>query len=246
VRITILGSGGGAPSDLRETASLLIREDDRALLLDAGTGVRRLVTDSGYLDGVAHLDVVLTHFHLDHVCGLAYLRMLETTAAIWAPGEWLYDTASAVILAPLRRPPIAPTDVSEIYAVHELRAGAQEIGGFAVRASAQPRHWAPTAGLRVGDRLALITDTAYEPASAHLADGVEFLLHEAWSSSGSPRHPECDATSADAARVARDAGVERLTLIHLDPAVPDHAPLLADAKAGFSRVQLGRDELVLA
>jgi len=246
MQITILGSGGGAPSDLRETASLLIREDDRALLLDAGTGARRLVTDSRHLAGVGHLDVVLTHFHLDHVCGLPYLRMLDVTATIWAPGEWLYGTASADVLAPLRRPPIAPEDVSQLYPVHELRAGRQEIGGFEVRASAQPRHWAPTAGLRVGDRLALITDTAYEPASARLADGVEHLLHEAWSSSASPRYPECDATSADAARVATEAGAGDLTLIHLDPALADHAPLLADAESGFARVQLGRDELVLA
>ena len=245
MKITILGSGGGAPSGVRETAALLIREGDRALLLDAGTGARRLVTDPRHLAGVGHLDVVLTHFHLDHVCGLPYLRMLDVTAAIWAPGWWLYGTPSAAILAPLRQPPIAPDDVRELYPVHELRAGAQEIRGFAVRASPQPRHWAPTAGLRVGDELALITDTAYEPASAELAGGVRYLLHEAWSSSAAPAHAECDATAADAARVAREAGAGDLTLIHLDPALAEHGPLLADAAAIFEPVQIGHDELEL-
>jgi ribonuclease BN (tRNA processing enzyme) len=230
---------------VRETASLLIREDDRALLLDIGTGARRLVTDSSYLDGVSHVDVVLTHFHLDHVCGLPYLRRLAVTATIWAPGAWLYGADSATILAPLRQQPIAPTDVSDVYAVKELRAGAQMIGGFEIRASAQPKHWGPTAGLRVRDQLALVTDTGYEPASARLSEGVEFLLHEAWSSSAAPSYSDHDATAADAARVAREAGVARLTLIHLDPIFTDHAFLLDDAAPIFARVQLGQDEMLL-
>ena len=119
------------------------------------------------------------------------------------------------------------------------------IGGFEVRASAQPKHWGPTAGLRVGDRLALVTDTAYEPASARLAEGVEFLLHEAWSSSAAPTYSDMDATAADAARLAQEAGVAGLTLIHLDPAFSDHAFLLEDAAPIFEYVRLGRDEMML-
>jgi ribonuclease BN (tRNA processing enzyme) len=246
VQITILGSGGGAPSETRETACVLLREGGRALLLDAGTGARRLITDPAHLAGVTHLDVVLTHFHLDHVCGLPYLGSLAQTVALWAPGLWLYGEASESILAPLRRPPIAPTDVTGATPVHELAAGHQEIGSFAVRASAQPNHWAPSAGLRVGDALALVTDTPYEPTSARLAEGAGLLLHGAWSSSAAPRYAEHDATAADAARVARDAQVGALTLIHLDPSLPDHTFLLADAASLFERVQLGRDETVLA
>jgi ribonuclease BN (tRNA processing enzyme) len=245
MRVSILGSGGGAPSGVRETACLLLRHEERALLLDIGTGARRLLADPSYLEGVSHLDVVLTHFHLDHVCGLPYLRMLPITATIWAPGAWLYGTASGAILEPLRRPPIAPSDVTAIYAINELRAGDQEIGGFAVRASAQPHHWAPSAGLRIGDELALVTDTPYEPSSTQLAEGVRHLLHEAWSSSRAPIYPEHDATAADAARVAHEAGASDLTLIHLNPTLPDLSALLDDAAPTFDRVALGEDEAVL-
>jgi metal-dependent hydrolase (beta-lactamase superfamily II) len=79
-------------------------------LLDIGTGARRLLTNPRLLDGVRELHVVSTHFHLDHVCGLPYLRMLPVDATIWAPGGWLYGTDSARILAPLCEPPIALTD----------------------------------------------------------------------------------------------------------------------------------------
>jgi ribonuclease BN (tRNA processing enzyme) len=242
---TILGSGGRAPSAARETACSLVREGNRALLLDAGTGLRRLIADPAHLDGVGRLDVVLTHFHFDHVCGLPFLPLLEVEARIWAPGRWLYGTPSASILEPLRRPPVAPDDVTAVYPVEELGAGEQSVGGFVVRASAQPRHWAPSAGLRVDDELALITDTAYEPTSAVLAAGVPHLLHEAWSTSSAPRYPDKDSTAADAGRVAREAGVGQLTLIHIDPQLADPSALLDDAAEVFDRVGLGSDHTVL-
>jgi ribonuclease BN (tRNA processing enzyme) len=78
-----------------------------------------------------------------------------------------------------------------------------------------------------------------------LSEGVEFLLHEAWSSSAAPLYSDQDATAADAARVAREAGVANLTLIHLDPTFSDHAFLLEDAAPIFERVQLGQDEMLL-
>jgi ribonuclease BN (tRNA processing enzyme) len=243
--VTILGSGGGVPSQTRETSCVLVRDGDSALLLDAGTGVRRLVADGTLLGGVTDLQVVLTHFHFDHVCGLPFLSWLCDGATIWAPGRWLYRRESKAILGSLRRPPVAPSDVSGAFPIKELRAGSQEIGPFELRASPQPRHWAPSAGLRVDDELAFVTDTPYEAASAELAAGVDYLLHEAWSSSRLPLHPDREATAADAARVAVEAGARSLTLIHRNPTLEDRSALLADATAIFERAALGEDGLLL-
>lgn len=244
--VSVLGSGGGTPSLVRETSCVLVRDGNRALLLDMGGGARRMLTHPELLEGARELHVVLTHFHFDHICGLPYLPWLPIAAAtIWAPGEWLYDTRSAEILEPLRRPPVAPSDVTETYPVYELACGTHMIGGFEVRTSPQPRHWAPSVGLRIDDHLAFITDTPYEASSTELADGVLHLLHEAWSTSQAPIYSDRDATAADAARVAREADVGDLTLIHLDPRLDDLAPLLADAAANFERVSLGVDEMTL-
>ena len=114
-----------------------------------------------------------------------------------------------------------------------------------MRASGQPRHWAPSAGLRIDNEIALVTDTPYEPSSARLAEGVTHLLHEAWSSSRAPLYPDRDATAADAARVTVEAGARELTLIHLNPNLEDLSVLLDDAAAIFERVALGVDEMVL-
>jgi ribonuclease BN (tRNA processing enzyme) len=225
---------------------VLVRDADRSLLLDIGTGARRLLADPSLLDGTNELHIVLTHFHFDHVCGLPYLPRLHIGATIWAPGSWLYDKESAEILEPLRRPPIAPSDITKRYPINELTPGLQSIGGFGVRVSPQPRHWAPSVGLRIDDHLAFITDTPYEAASSDLASGVVHLLHEAWSSSQAPIHPDRDATSADAARVAAEAGVKDLTLIHLNPAVDDLSVLLDDARVHFEHVALAEDEMHLA
>jgi ribonuclease BN (tRNA processing enzyme) len=246
VRVTLLGSGGWMPSDRRETACALVRRDDRALLLDAGSGARRLISDAGLLAGATRLDVVLTHFHLDHVCGLCYLPALPLPATVWAPGRWLYGRASEELLRPLREPPISAFSAARLGDVRELCDGAQEIGGFTLTARAQLRHWAPTAGLRVGDDLALITDTAYDEGGVELAHRVRHLLHEAWSPSAEPRSADGDATGRDAGRIAAAAGAGRLTLIHLDPTLPDHAAVLADARTAFAGARLGEDGMALA
>jgi ribonuclease BN (tRNA processing enzyme) len=246
MQVVILGSGGWMPSERRETACVLMRRDDHVLLLDAGTGVRRLATSSSLLAGATRLDVVLTHFHLDHVCGLSYLPALPLRAGVWAPGRWLYGSSSEKLLGPLRRPPISAFAEAELGQVHELTAGAQQIGEFRVTARAQLRHWAPTAGLRIDDHLALMTDTAYDPEGVPLAQDVVHLLHEAWSPSAAPRSAEGDATGRDAGRIAVAANVGQLTLIHLDPLLSDHVVVLDDARGVASEAQLGEDGQVLA
>jgi ribonuclease BN (tRNA processing enzyme) len=219
----LLGSGGWIPTATRETTCVLVRAGEHALILDAGTGMRHAAP---YLEGVTRVDIALTHFHLDHVFGLSYLPELPVAPTIWAPGAWLYDRPSEQLLGPLS--PFEKT-------IRELSPH-QRLGGFELSARAQPRHWHPTAGLRVDDRLALITDTAYDPGSASFAAGVDHLLHEAWSTEGD----EGDASAAEAAQVARDAHARRLTLVHIGPEADERA-LLAQAPAA----RAGRDGAAL-
>jgi len=244
MKITILGSGGWVSSDERETACALVEDERGLLLLDAGSGARRLLTDS-FVTKYAHLEVLLTHFHLDHIVGLGRLAAVASEVIVWAPGDWLYGTRSAAILQPLLAPPLVADDLRGRYTFHELRAGPQYVGRFPVVAAAQPNHWSPSVGLRIGDDVALVTDTPYERSSATLARGVRRLLHEAWSTSAAPLYPERDATAADAARVAVEADVDHLTLIHLDPRLRDVDGLLDDARSKFASTDIGIDLMVL-
>jgi ribonuclease BN (tRNA processing enzyme) len=65
MRIRVLGCSGGVGPDLRTTSLLL----DEEILIDAGTGVGDLSLSEMSL---IHR-VFLTHAHLDHVCGLAFM-----------------------------------------------------------------------------------------------------------------------------------------------------------------------------
>jgi ribonuclease BN (tRNA processing enzyme) len=205
------------------------------------------VTDTALVDGLTALDVVLTHFHLDHVCGLLYLPGLfsvcglERPPRVWAPGQWLYEAPSADLLNGVLRPPVSPFPAPVVEAVHELGAGPEQVGPFEVRALAQPRHWDPTAALRINDELVLITDSAHQAEHASFARGVTHLLHEAWSTSADPIFSDHDATARDAARTATDAGSHSLTLIHLNPLIEDLDAVLADARQAFARTELGED-----
>jgi ribonuclease BN (tRNA processing enzyme) len=242
--LTILGGGGWFPGHGRQTACALWRRDDAAIMIDAGTGVVRLVEHPELLDGVTRLDILLTHFHLDHICGTAYLAAIAMPlqARIWGPGELLYGVPTRDLLAPLSHEPIHPLSFDDLAVeVRDLPANELELGDMRVRLRVQRRHSALTLGLRFGDELTWITDTAYDPESADFAAGSTLLAHEAWWTTPHARNPDIHSSAAQAATVARDAGVQELLLIHLPPFDADVAALEAEAGELFPRCALARE-----
>jgi ribonuclease BN (tRNA processing enzyme) len=247
--LTILGGGGWFPANGRHTACALLRDGDSAVMIDAGTGVGRLIERPELLAGVARLDIVLTHFHLDHIVGLAYLPALgvpdQTT--IWGPGSQLYGTPTSELLDRVSREPFHPLPLGQQQIeVRDLSASGLELPATTIKTRRQDRHSAPTLGLRFGDELAWITDTAYDPGSAPFAQGCRVLAHEAWFTSDAPLNPEIHSSGAQAAQVARDAEAERLLLIHLPPFTESVQEPVREAQAGFTQAQPAHDGLALA
>src|SRR5437588_2070346 len=218
--LTILGGGGWFPAYERHTACALLRDGNSAIMIDAGTGVSRFVERDGLLDGVERLDILLTHFHLDHVAGLAYLPALGLCeyTAIWGPGKLLYGTPTHAILARVSNEPFHPVPLEEQdLVVRDIPAGELELPTARVTFRRQDRHTAPSLAFRFDDALTWITDTAYDPDSAQFAEGSKLLAQEAWFLTSAPRNPDIHSSAAQAGQVAADAGVERLMLIHLPP-----------------------------
>jgi ribonuclease BN (tRNA processing enzyme) len=248
--LTILGGGGWFPAHGRHTASALVRQDQHAILIDAGTGVSRLVESPDLLDGITRLDILLTHFHLDHIGGLAYLpavaRCDDTT--LWGPGRWLYGTDTFELLSRVSNEPFHPVPLeAQDIAVRDLPEDEIELAGTRIALRRQDRHSAPTVGMRIEDELAWITDTAYDPESARFAAGVSLLAHEAWFPSSAPRNPEIHSAAAQAAEVAEAASAAGLLLIHLPPFAADLEPIVQDvAGAGPDEIALADDGLRVA
>jgi ribonuclease BN (tRNA processing enzyme) len=241
----LLGSGGWIPTARRATCSAIVRRDDHALVIDAGTGISRLVEAPELLEGVSTTEVLLTHFHLDHVVGLAYLPALSLPRAprVHGPGEWLYGLRTDELLSRLVGHPFFAVDLAGIVSgVEELTEGELSIGPFEVTTRAQRRHSDPTLAMRIDDLLTYCTDTSYDEGNVELASGGRVLVHEAWYSEDHPREVATHSSAREAAEVARDAAVDGLVLIHLRPD-GDEDRLLDEARSIFSNSVVGSDLL---
>lgn len=230
----------------RLTSCLYVREGEQVLLFDAGMGVGRLFAEPALLDGVSRVDVVLTHWHLDHVAGLGFLTLHDAGVkpTVWAPGAAVIGRPAPELLGDVLGPPFfsrsAEAARARFAGVHDLEEGEAEIGGYTLRLRIQRRHSTPTLAIRYGDVFALCTDTGYDEGNVEFARGVGVLLHEAvYAADRCP--DEWHSAAGDAGRIAAAAEVGRLVLIHVDPGLADDDKLARYARAHFAASEVGRD-----
>ena len=262
MRVTLLGTIGWMPSDRRETTCFACRAEDNLFIFDAGTGLRRLrePAHAALLDGAREVHLFLTHYHLDHVCGLAYLPgvLPGRRLVIHAPAAALNGVDPERAVAGLLRRPYNPRDWEELtdLSLEPVVAGANEIAGHTVRVRAQ-RHSDVSVAYRVDDAFVLATDTMIDPQTAEFARGVGLLLHEAWYNAVDPRTAEmppelhagyaAHSEAGAVAGLAADAGVGRLVPMHLNPLYDEiyYAALEAAARAVFPRTDVLADGAVV-
>ena len=240
MRLQLLGSGGYVPTDRRETACAILRGENEAMLIDAGTGARRLLGERELLQGLDRLHVVLTHFHLDHTVGLFYLAAVDVPLEIWGAGEALEGVSTAELVRRLLGSPFAPPSFADEFSVRELGVGEETIGGFSVQTRIQRRHANATLGLRIDDSLVWCTDTAYDPENVAFARHARLLCHEAFHAAERTDDPGHTA-AGEAAELAAAAGVKQLILIHIHPGLRDDDALLAFAQERFPASQVAGD-----
>jgi ribonuclease BN (tRNA processing enzyme) len=259
MRLTLLGTQGWIPTGRRETTCLAVDEGERLLLFDAGTGLRRLLEPpADALLAARELHLFLSHYHLDHVCGLAYLPAILAgrRLTVHVPEMSLNDVDPERGIADLIRRPYNPRpwrDLPNIEIITEvLHAGVNEIAGHEIRVRRQ-QHPDATVGYRVDDALAFCTDTVADEATAGFAAGVGLLLHEAWIDGIEESEPDKAAmvetayashTSArQAAAIAARAGVGELNLIHLNPLMGENYYLQMErsARATFTATTVRPD-----
>ena len=188
-------------------------------------------------------DLVLTHFHADHVGSLPLLIMdmwLEKrTAPLTIHGlEVTIEKAKKLLdlfgwldwkdMFPVEFKPVSETGEALILSDSELKVLALPVV-----------HLVPTIGLRVefgGHRVvAYSCDTEPCQNVLWLASGADVLLQEAAGAAKGHTSPE------QAGIIARDAGVKKLILIHYDNHI-DEEILMAEARQHFQgEVSLAHD-----
>ncbi len=258
--VTVLGTLGWMPRGARETTCFAVREGPVLFLFDAGTGLRRFLDHrhSGLLEEAAEVHLFLSHYHLDHVCGLAYLSgvLPGRDLVLHPPAEELTGVDPVAAVSELVRRPYNPVDLADMRSVTVRPAGREnEVAGHVIRL--RPQHHTDTSvSFRLDDELVIATDTSPDPEAVAFAQGAGLWLHEAWYWADDPHlgdvpeqlrpgyaaHSEATAVAG----LAAEAAVGRLILVHLNPLSDEDAYLaMRDAARGtFPRTDLVDDGTV--
>jgi phosphoribosyl 1,2-cyclic phosphodiesterase len=260
VRLLFCGVRGSTPAPGAEyarvgghTSCVALAHDDQpwTLLLDAGTGIRRVTAELGGrpFDG----SVVLTHLHWDHVQGMPFFAAGDRDDArvrVFIPEQVdddgaVRDPISVLSLA-MSPPhfPIGPDGLRGTWTFSSMTAGAHTVEGFDVVAFDVPHKGGRTFGLRVSDG---VTSIAYIPdhlpgaatnaVIARACSGVDVLVHDSQfvESERAVADLYGHATVDDALALAEQAGARRLALFHHSPArADDDVEAIARALAGSS------------
>lgn len=250
MKVTMWGTRGSVaapgPETMRyggNTSCVEVRgEDGTLLVLDAGTGIRRLGDSLG--PELRRVDLLLTHLHMDHILGLGFFDPLfrpDLEVHIWGPSSITLDLRDH--LSRYLSPPLFPVRLRDLPCdlhLHDVVAsGPFSIGNFEIN-SALVCHPGPTVGYRiVGEGASIAYMPDHEPALGRgrladddewvsglaLARGVDLLIHDAqYTDYEYPRHIGWGHSAlSHTLEFARRAGVVTLVPFHHDPAHSDAA-----------------------
>jgi len=236
MRVHLLGVCGPYPASLGATSGYLLEAEGRAFQFDLGSGVLSRLTA---VFPPEDLDAVfLSHWHFDHACDLLpliyRLESLGAVLRVYAPE----DPSSA-----LR----AVVSGASCFDLRTVAAG-DELDLDGVHVKVLPaRHPIPGVGYRVeagGKSFGYTGDTNTLPGLSGCYRGCGLLLADGLFPSDLWEETKPHLSAALAARLARDAGVERLVLTHLNPSIPQ-ALLLKEAREFFPDVRLASAGAVL-
>ena len=230
-RVIPLGINGFFPSFGRHTMSILVLTGGEAFLLDAGTGVARLQEPqiAKIVRPYRRLNVILSHYHLDHIVGLPYLSAVwkQGTVRIYAPGRPFVEVDPVQTLNRFLAPPHFPVSLEDFPIPMEIvpvKDPLLKIGVSSVRFRSQ-NHPGGSIGIRLDNAVAYVTDTTVEEATQTFVKRVRLLMHEVYLTDAEAREDEVERSRhsypSPVAKLARGAGVDSLMPIHHNPRRPD-------------------------
>ena len=242
--IHILGSMGWMPANGQQTCCVLVELGDELVMLDAGTGVANLSQYGDVLAGHDHLSILLSHYHLDHVAGLMYLKRFASAMRVdvYGPGAPAYPRSTESYCSDVLQP--ATYSSGHRGFAREVRYfdyGGRDFSIGRVHVGVRPqRHSAPSFELRIEDVLVYATDTCFDANAWGDVAPAHVLLHECWQrSADDPRHTSVESLT----KGLMPNTFDRVVLLHQNPAwsAQDREAIACDAaEHGF---ELARDGL---
>jgi ribonuclease BN (tRNA processing enzyme) len=226
VEVTVVGSGTVVPRPERRQSCVVVRAGGETLVFDLGAGAVRGMVAAG-LDPFATDRIFFTHFHPDHTLDAANLLFAmnygteeprkhplhvtgpEPFEGFWSSimevwGEWM-AVGYPILTSELPHACDAPMELAGCRltwsaAVHRPESIAYRLDGE-------------------NGSFVYTGDTEYSSSVVDLARGADTLLIECSTPDDAPVPGHL--TPSGVARMAREAGVGRVVLTHLYPAVDD-------------------------
>ena len=215
------------------TPCVEVRCGDALLVLDAGTGLRPLGEALMRQGGPVDVDLLLTHSHLDHICGLPFFAPAFDTASTVRirAGHLERERTMRSVLQCMMSAPLFPVPVEIFQAdctFHDFVSGETLAvkPGVTVR-TATLNHPDGATGYRVefaGRSLCYVTDTEHpaegrDPAVMDLVRGSDLMIYDCtYTDAEYPaRVGWGHSTWEECLRIADEAGVKRAVLFHHDP-----------------------------
>jgi ribonuclease Z len=246
MEITVVGSGTVVPRLNRRQSCVVVEMSGETLVFDLGSGAMRGMLHAG-LDPFAVDRIFFTHFHPDHTVdvvpllfSIKYGAEEERTRPLCLTGPepfrsfWdsLTDVWGEFMVGDY------PTRVSEL--PHDCTSPLDLPGCRLSWSPAQHRPESIAYRLETEDGgFAYTGDTEYSELVVELARGARTLLVECSFPDDSPVPGHL--TPSSAARIASEAGVERVVLTHIYPTA-DELDLAAEVGRGYDgEVLVARD-----
>jgi len=216
-KFTFLGTASAVPDQNQQNTHFVLETDERVILVDCvGNPIVRL--EQAGIDPLSITDLVLTHFHPDHVSGVPLLLMdlwlMGRTRPVEIYGLYdvmdrfekmmeLYDWGDWTGFYPVNLHRFPRAEMMPLLETEDVKIWASSVC-----------HMIPAIGLRMelpDGTVCYSTDTAACEAVIRLAEAADILIHEATGSS------DGHSSAAEAGQIAMDAGVKKLVLIHYPP-----------------------------
>jgi ribonuclease Z len=226
MKLICLGTSGYQPSEARHTSCYFIPE--LGVMFDAGTGMFRARQRLRQ----THLDILLTHAHLDHVVGLTFVlgwRELHGLQSIRVYGkkdklqqiqQHLFSEALFPIIPPIEWVGL-PADGSGV----QLACGAKITWW-------EQTHPGGSVGYRLDYQehsLAYVTDTTADRDDSYLPhlQRVNLLIHECNFDDGQQEMARLTGHSwlSEVLHRGQVCSVGKLALVHTSPYSDTHAPI---------------------
>lgn len=175
-----LGTSGWLATETRETACYLVPFEDSVILLDSGTGMRRLLNPPEVFRRAKEVYVFITHYHLDHTVGLIYAPAVfcDKKVTFYLPSERFSGVNPRDFLRAFFGSfffPVALKDLPFELAIKEFDEGDLEIGRCRARVWKQV-HTPFSAGIALENQVGYMTDTVFDPDLAVHIAGLPLVL----------------------------------------------------------------------